>query len=443
MKIAILGAGKSGVGAALLGKQLKYEVFVSDMGKINDAFKTTLNENNIEFEEGKHTKEKIFDADLIIKSPGIPNKAPLIKAVHEKGMEVISEIEFASRHTDATIIAITGSNGKTTTTGLIFHILKEAGLDVKLGGNIGVSFAKLLTEKPAKIYVLEISSFQLDDIKKFKSEIALLLNITPDHLDRYNYDLDTYADSKLRIFENQNGTDLLIYNAEDAVIKRKLENRLLTQLTVPVSSRMHKNKKLVVNEQLVFDMKKSRLTGSYNMFNAYCAVRAVLRMGVDPDIIQQGLYTFENAPHRLEKVATIKGVTFINDSKATNVDSVYCALEAMDEKTVLVIGGVDKGNDYNDIMDLVKKKVKAMVCLGVDNEKLKNAFAHLNIPIKETQNTKEAVAYGWGFAKKGETVLLSPACASFDLFNNYEHRGDEFKKEVLALKNANNIGTEN
>ncbi len=443
MKIAILGAGKSGVGAALLGKQLKYEVFVSDMGKINDAFKTTLNENNIEFEEGKHTKEKIFDADLIIKSPGIPNKAPLIKAVHEKGMEVISEIEFASRHTDATIIAITGSNGKTTTTGLIFHILKEAGLDVKLGGNIGVSFAKLLTEKPAKIYVLEISSFQLDDIKKFKSEIALLLNITPDHLDRYNYDLDTYADSKLRIFENQNGTDLLIYNAEDAVIKRKLENRLLTQLTVPVSSRMHQNKKLVVNEQLVFDMKKSRLTGTHNMFNAYCAVRAVLRMGVDPDIIQQGLYTFENAPHRLEKVATIKGVTFINDSKATNVDSVYCALEAMDEKTVLVVGGVDKGNDYNDIMDLVKKKVKAMVCLGVDNEKLKNAFAHLNIPIKETQNTKEAVAYGWGFAKKGETVLLSPACASFDLFNNYEHRGDEFKKEVLALKNANNIGTEN
>ncbi len=443
MKIAILGAGKSGVGAALLGKQLKYEVFVSDMGKINDAFKTTLNENNIEFEEGKHTKEKIFDADLIIKSPGIPNKAPLIKAVHEKGMEVISEIEFASRHTDATIIAITGSNGKTTTTGLIFHILKEAGLDVKLGGNIGVSFAKLLTEKPAKIYVLEISSFQLDDIKKFKSEIALLLNITPDHLDRYNYDLDTYADSKLRIFENQNGTDLLIYNAEDAVIKRKLENRLLTQLTVPVSSRMHQNKKLVVNEQLVFDMKKSRLTGTHNMFNAYCAVRAVLRMGVDPDIIQQGLYTFENAPHRLEKVATIKGVTFINDSKATNVDSVYCALEAMDEKTVLVIGGVDKGNDYNEIMDLVRKKVKAMVCLGVDNEKLKNAFAHLNIPIKETQNTKEAVAYGWGFAKKGETVLLSPACASFDLFNNYEHRGDEFKKEVLALKNANNIGTEN
>ncbi len=435
MKIAILGAGKSGVGAAMLGKQLKYQVFVSDMGKISDTFKTELKHHHIEFEEGKHTKEKIFEADIIVKSPGIPNKAPLIKAAHEKGMEVISEIEFASRHTNATIIAITGSNGKTTTTGLIFHLLREANMDVKLGGNIGVSFAKLLTEKPAKIYVLEISSFQLDDIKKFKPEIALLLNITPDHLDRYNYDLDTYADSKLRIFENQNESDLLIYNAEDSVIKKKLENRLLSQLTVPVSSRIYQNKKLVVNEQLVFEMKNSPLQGTHNMFNAYCAVRAALRMGVDPAVIQKGLNNFENAPHRLEKVATINGVTFINDSKATNVDAVFCALEAMEEKVVLVIGGVDKGNDYDEIMDLVKKKVKAIVCLGVDNEKLKKAFSHLKIPIKETQKTEEAVAYGWGLAKEGETVLLSPACASFDLFNNYEHRGDEFKKEVLALKN--------
>lgn len=433
MKITILGAGKSGVGAALLAKQHQYEVFVSDLGEIGSAFKNELKEEGILYEEKTHSTKKILNSDLIVKSPGIPNKAPLIKEAHQKGIEVISEIEFASRHTKATIIAITGSNGKTTTTGLIYHLLKTAGMDVQLGGNIGVSFAKLLTVPHAKIYVLEISSFQLDDIKHFKPNVALLLNITPDHLDRYEYDLDKYANSKLRIIENQSEKDLFIYNNDDPMILRKLDNRLLSQLIVPVSKRMYKTKKLTVNEQLVFDMKNSPLQGTHNRFNALCAIRAALRMGIDFDTIQAGLNSFENAPHRLENVGTINGITFINDSKATNVDAVYCALEAMEQPTILVLGGIDKGNDYDEIMSLVKKKVKAIVCLGVDNEKIKKAFAHLKIEIRETQKTKQAVQFGLDLGENGDVVLLSPACSSFDLFNNYEHRGDEFRNAVAEL----------
>ncbi len=432
MRIVILGAGESGVGAALLAKKLEHEVFVSDKGSIAEKYKIELEQNAIPYEEGEHTLTRILAADEIIKSPGIPDKVPVVQAVLERGIPVISEIEFASRHTDATIIGITGTNGKTTTTKLTFHILKTAGLDVAVGGNVGYSFARLVTEVKRACYVLEISSFQLDNIQHFRPDISMILNITPDHLDRYDYKMENYISSKFRICANQKAGDIFLYNADNENITNRMKTQKRAPKGVAISQSMIENDLLRVGDS-TFDMSKTTLRGRHNYMNALFAIHAAKALGAADAAIQRGLETFQNVVHRMELVAEIDGVAYINDSKATNVDSVFYALDAMTKPTVWIVGGQDKGNEYESLFELVREKVRAIVCLGVDNQKLLDIFGDFGKPMVEARSAQEAVAKARALAKPGDVVLLSPACASFDLFKNYEDRGNQFKETVLKM----------
>lgn len=440
--IAILGAGESGVGAAILAKKMGWNVFVSDFGAIKDEFKTELTENGFEWEEGKHSEERILNADLVIKSPGIPDKAPLIKKLREKGVKIISEIEFGGYYSNAKTIAITGSNGKTTTTMLTYHILKKAGINVGLAGNVGKSFAKQIAEENFDWYVLELSSFQLDDMFDFRADIAILTNITPDHLDRYNYEMQNYVDSKFRILQNQTNNDWFIYNFDDPIIQAEVEKRLINAKTAPFSLVTEQEVggfadeqqiTININEQLTMSIHDLALKGKHNTQNSLASGIASRILEIRKEVVRESLEDFVNVEHRLEFVAKVHGIEFINDSKATNVNSTWFALESMEQPTVWIVGGVDKGNDYSELTDLVRDKVKAIICLGVDNKKLIESFTGVVDTIVEARSAMEAVAYGYRLAKKDETVLLSPACASFDLFENYEDRGNQFKEAVRSL----------
>ena len=442
-RVVILGAGESGVGAALLASGKGLGVFVSDRGKIRDDYKKTLKAAGIEFEEGKHTEELILEAQEIIKSPGIPDSVPIVKLALQKGIPVISEIEFAGRYTRATKICITGSNGKTTTTSLTYHLLKTAGLDAGIAGNIGKSFAWQLSEQDHKYFVLELSSFQLDGIKDFKAEIAILLNITPDHLDRYDNSFEKYAKSKMRITLNQTENDVFIRCSDDETISSQVKHHELKQKNYEFSIQRKTeegayadNKKVVFNlKGETFDMtlEELALQGKHNIYNSMAAGVAAKLVGIRKETIKQCLSDFQNVEHRLESVANIHGIEFINDSKATNINSVWYALESLNNKVIWIAGGIDKGNDYTKLFELVKQKVKAIVCLGIDNEKLIDAFKDKVEFITETSSAEEAVSVAYYLARKGDTVLLSPACASFDLFENYEERGRKFKEAVKAL----------
>ena len=443
-RLVILGGGESGVGAALLGKQKGYEVFVSDAGVIKEKYKQELIENGIEFEEGKHTSEKILNATEVMKSPGIPEKNEMVKAIRAKGIEVISEIELAYRFKgNSKIIAITGSNGKSTTTALTYHILETAGLNCALVGNIGYSFAKQVAEDPKDWYVAEISSFQLDDIKTFRADIAMLLNITEDHLDRYEYKFENYVNSKFKIINNQKENDYFIYNDDDEIVTKNFD--LLTTHTNPLPFSMkHEIKKggYIKGDQMMLRIQEERvsmsiydfaLKGKHNNYNTMAACIAATTVGIRKEKIREAVKDFQSLEHRMEFVASVRGVEFINDSKATNVNSTWFALESMNKSTVLILGGTDKGNDYSLIADLVKERVKAIVCMGVDNKKIIAAFKDIVPSIVETQSAKEAVTASFKLATKGDVVLLSPACASFDLFKNYEDRGKQFKEAVKEL----------
>ena len=446
MKITVLGAGESGVGAALLAKKLGHDVFVSDAGKIKEHYYLELTENGVPKEESKHTWTNIRGSDIVIKSPGIPDAAPLILTLTAQGTPVISEIEFACRYTTAPIIGITGSNGKTTTTRLTYHLFKTAGLHAGIGGNIGISFARNITENKYDYHVLELSSFQLDGIVTFRPDVAILLNITPDHLDRYGYKMENYVQSKCRVAMNQTADNCLIVNANDDEVSRFAKShrfsksnsqpRLIKVFSHFENTRFLKAPPLFGEGQdgAVFDMQKCVLKGQHNFFNATCAIIAAKRFGVKDEAIQKGLDTFVNDPHRFEMVATINGVDYINDGKATNVDSVFYALQAMDKPVVWIAGGQDKGNDYSPLMELVEKKVKALICLGKNNQKLLETFSPILKNIEETTSAKEAVERATIYAENGDAVLLSPACASFDLFKNYMERGQQFKEAVFDLR---------
>jgi len=443
MKLVILGAGESGVGTAILGKQKGYDVFVSDKGAIAIKYKEVLLNNNIEFEELQHSEEKIMDADVVMKSPGIPDKVSLVKQLKEKGIPVISEIEFASKYSKSVIVGITGSNGKTTTTMLLNHILKKADLNVGMGGNIGESFAQQVAEDNFDIQVLELSSFQLDGIKEFAPHIAIITNITPDHLDRYEYLFENYVNSKFRITENQTENDFLIYDADDEIISNWLKNNKVKATLLPFSIEKEleqgvyiKDNNIIVKyktEETIMKTKTLALKGQHNKKNAMAATMAAAMLKVRKDTIRESLEDFEGAEHRLEHVLNISGVAYINDSKATNVNATYYALDSMETPTVWIVGGVDKGNDYLDLMPLVREKVKAIICLGVDNQKIVQTFYNVVDLIVETAGAEEAVKVAYKIASKGDAVLLSPACASFDLFENYEDRGNKFKQAVREL----------
>lgn len=444
-RIVILGSGESGVGAALLAKAKGFDVFVSDKGEIKENYKYELIENQIAFEEGKHTESLILNATEVIKSPGIPDKDELIKKLKSLNIPVISEIEFAGRYTNAKKICITGSNGKTTTTLLTYHILNKAGYHVGLGGNVGKSFARQVANENYDYYVLELSSFQLDGMFDFKTDVAVLLNITPDHLDRYEYKFDNYALSKFRITQNQTTADAFIYCADDEVISKFMDIIKPTAKCYPFSIKkkiqdegayLENETQLIINinqNQLTMTIEELALQGKHNVYNAMAASIASRIVDVRKDIVRESMTDFVNAEHRLEFVATINGIEFINDSKATNVNSTWYALESMVKPVVWVVGGVDKGNDYNQLIDLVKSKVKAIVCLGTDNQKIIDSFSSVVETIVEAKSAKEAVAHSYQIGKKGDVVLLSPACASFDLFENYEDRGMQFKGAVRSL----------
>lgn len=438
-----MGGGESGVGTAILGKQKGYEVFVSDKGAIKTSYTDVLLNNDIEFEENTHTASKILNADLVMKSPGIPDKAPVVKELKDKGISVISEIEFAAQYTAASIIGITGSNGKTTTTLLCHHILKAANLSVGVAGNIGDSFAQQVAENDFDLFVLELSSFQLDGIIRFAPHIAILTNISPDHLDRYDYDYDKYIAAKFRITENQTEADYLIYDADDIAIKGWLEKNRTKAKLIPFSIEQKLEYGAFLNGDTIeihlntekFIMSTSNLTlqGKHNVKNAMASAMAAQLLKVRKQTIKESLSNFEGAEHRLETVQKVRDVLYINDSKATNVNATFYALECMDNPTVWIVGGVDKGNDYNDLLPLVREKVKAIVCLGLDNQKITSIFSNVVDIIVETAGAEEAVKVAAKIASKGDTVLLSPACASFDLFENYEDRGRQFKKAVRTL----------
>ncbi|MBC7390113.1 MAG: UDP-N-acetylmuramoyl-L-alanine--D-glutamate ligase [Opitutaceae bacterium] len=446
--IIILGSGESGTGAALLAKAQGFDVFVSDSGEIAQKHKEELIKNLIPFEEGAHTWEVIADADQIIKSPGIPDKAEIMKKIYASGIPVISEIEFGFQYSIGKIIAVTGSNGKTTTTSLIYHILKEAGFKVGLGGNIGESFARKAIDNPYDVWVLELSSFQLDHCFTFRPDISVLMNITPDHLDRYEYKFENYIDSKFRIIQAQQPEDKFIVFTDNEPIVSELQKRAIKPQILPISLVQQPvtgawldNKSLIVNagkQSVVVPLDKIAIQGKHNMLNAMASITACLEAGVPADKILEGLQTFKPVEHRLEPVADIEGIHFINDSKATNVDSVFYALDSMKTPVILIAGGVDKGNEYSQIEELVKKKVKLLVCMGKDNSKLL-AYFDGKVEIKETSSIEQAVAIAFNSAKKGDTVLLSPACASFDLFKNYEDRGKQFKQQVGNLKAISSI----
>ena len=440
-KVVILGAGESGTGAAILAKAKGYDVFVSDAALVKDKYKAELNQHAIAFEEGGHSDERVLAAKLIIKSPGIPDKAPIMQKAASLNIPVCDEIEFAFRHTDAKIIAVTGTNGKTTTTLLTYHLMKEAGFNVGLAGNVGFSMARQVATQKFDWYVVEVSSYQLDGTESFKPEIGILLNITPDHMDRYEYNMQNYVNSKFQLIENMTRQEHFIYYSDDQVIAKEIKTRSVVPLQVPVSLKggtgVHYD-----GSKMVFDLKEkfsiaqsdTTLKGPHNLINTMAAVSAVYLAGASLDSIRRGLKTFVNAPHRLELVGRIRGVEFINDSKATNVDSVVYALGSYDRPLIWIAGGIDKGNDYNLIKDEVKKKVRALICLGKDNEKLKKAFGDVVPVIRETQSVKELVKMALDLAKEGDVVLLSPACASFDLFKNYEDRGDQFRSAVRELE---------
>jgi UDP-N-acetylmuramoylalanine--D-glutamate ligase len=443
-RIVILGAGESGIGTAILAKQQGFEVFVSDGGTIKENYKTDLLHNNIEFEEGFHTEEKIFSADVVMKSPGIPEKNELVKKVRTKGIEIISEIEFAYRYkSDSKIIAITGSNGKTTTTALTYHICKLAGEDCAMVGNIGFSFARQVAEDPKKIYVVEVSSFQLDDIKTFRPDVAIITNITEDHLDRYEYDVNNYIKSKFRIVENQTEEDVFIYNLDDETTINNINKYSIRSIKAPITmskelpegayltnAQMHLKWK---GEEMQMNVSDFTMKGKHNLYNSMAGSMAGTAVGIRKEKIREALQTFESLEHRMEPVVTIRGVEFINDSKATNINSTWYALESMIKPVILILGGVDKGNDYEVLKELVVEKVKAIVCLGTDNTKIHEAFGDVVSLMVNVDNATDAVQSAFHFAAKGDVVLLSPACASFDLFTNYEDRGIQFKKAVKDL----------
>lgn len=440
MKIVVLGGGESGFGAAYLAKKKGMEVFLSDKGQIKDDFKKLLTDAEIEFEENQHSEERILSADWIIKSPGIPKKADIIYKINQKGIRLSSEIEFASEFTDAKIIAITGSNGKTTTTSLIYHILKNDDLKVGLGGNIGKSFAKQVADESFDYYVLEVSSFQLDDIQNFRPYISLLLNLSQDHLDQYNYNYEEYALAKFRIMENQENDNFFIYNKDDVMSLSLLEKLEVKAKMIPFSTKeklkeggyLNENKMIVkLSDEFSMKIEELSLVGNHNIANSLAASIAGKILQINNESIRNSLMTFQAVEHRLEQVAEMNGVKFINDSKATNVNATYYALESMKQPAIWIVGGVDKGNDYTEIEDLVKKKVKAIVCLGLDNQKIIDFFQDKTELIYSTSSMEEAVKVSKSLAQKGNTVLLSPSCASFDLFDNYEDRGNQFKKEVL------------
>ena len=448
-KLIILGAGESGVGAALLGKQQGWKVLVSDGGTIRDLYKDVLRDAGIGFEEGGHTMDKILAADCIIKSPGIPEKAEVMKAVRAAGIEVCSEIEFGFRYKNdgGRIIAITGSNGKSTTTKMTYHLLRDAGLNVSMVGNIGYSFAKQVYEQPTDWYVMEVSSFQLDDIQSFRPDVAVMLNITPDHLDRYQYEFKNYIAAKFRIAENQRAEDHIILNADDAVIADYLSSHSLSahKMYITMNSEQAKN----INEgafiedgqmhvkydgeEMLVPLHDLTVQGKHNQYNSMAAGISARVAGIRKERLRESFSTFEGLEHRLEPVATVRGIDFVNDSKATNMNSVWYALESMKTPVVLILGGQDKGNDYDEIMELVKEKVKAIVCLGIDNKPIHEAFDDIVAVVLDTNTAVDAVQEAYGLADSGDTVLLSPGCASFDLFKNYEDRGVQFKDAVRNL----------
>lgn len=441
-RIVILGAGESGAGAAVLAKKEGFDVFVSDMSKINDKYKKMLDDHNIEWEEGHHTEEKILNASEIIKSPGIPKEAPMIKKVMEKGIHIISEIEFASRYTNSKMVCITGSNGKTTTTSLIYHIFKEAGYDAGLAGNIGKSLALQVAEDPHEYYIIELSSFQLDNMYDFHANIAILLNITPDHLDRYDFCMQNYVDAKMRIIQNQTEKDSFIYWNDDPIIKKELEKYDIKAIVFPFSELKENGSigyieegKYIIEKPTPFNMEQEELSlsGKHNIYNSLAAGIATNIAGIKKEVIRKSLSDFPGVEHRLEKVTKVGGVQYINDSKATNVDACWYALESMKTPTILIVGGKDKGNDYDAIKPLVKEKCVGLVYLGADNKKLHDNFDNMGIPVRDTHSMKECVQACYEMAKPGDTVLLSPCCASFDLFKNMEDRGEQFKTLVRNL----------
>ena len=442
-RLVVLGGGESGVGTALLGKQKGYDVFLSDSGSISEKYKKVLIQNEIDFEENQHTEAKIFNADVVMKSPGIPDKVALIQKLKEQNILVVSEIEFAFKFTTSTIVGITGSNGKTTTTMLVGHVLKQAKLNVGVGGNIGDSFAAQVAKDSHENYVLELSSFQLDGIEDFAPHIAVITNITPDHLDRYEYKFENYIASKFRITKNQTENDYLIYDADDEVIQNWLKENTTRAQLMPFSIEKELERGVflrgeniimkLTTEEILMNISDLKLQGKHNVKNAMATSMAAKLMQVRKQTIAESLSDFEGVEHRLENVQKVNGIQFINDSKATNVNSVYYALECMDTPTVWIVGGVDKGNDYTDLLPLVREKVKAIVCLGLDNQKIIQTFSNVVDNLVETAGAEEAVKVAYKLASKGDTVLLSPACASFDLFESYEDRGLKFKEAVRGL----------
>ena len=441
-RIVILGAAESGAGAAVLAKKKGFDVFVSDMSTIKDRYKQQLDSYGIAWEEGKHTEALILSADEVIKSPGIPENAPMIQKLKAQGTPIISEIEFAGRYTDAKMICITGSNGKTTTTSLIYHILKNAGYNVGLAGNIGKSLALQVAEDHYDYYVIELSSFQLDNMYDFKADIAVLMNITPDHLDRYDFKMQNYVDSKMRILRNQTENDAFIFWNDDPVIQRELHKYGIHGHYYPFAETKEEGtvayvqeKKICFTEPIAFNMEQEELalTGKHNLFNSMAAGISANIAGIKKECIREALSDFKGVEHRLEKVARVKGVEYINDSKATNVNSCWYALQSMTTKTILILGGKDKGNDYNEIADLIKEKCSGLIFMGLHNEKLHEFFGGFGLPIADVKSMEDAVDAAYKMAKDGETVLLSPCCASFDLFKSYEDRGEQFKSCVRKL----------
>ena len=437
-RVSILGSGISGIGAAILAKDKGYDVFLSDKNKLDSKVKSKLDSISVSWEENKHTYNLLKKSDLIIKSPGIPNESEIVIKLKKSNIKIISEIEFASLHTNSFVIGITGSNGKTTTTELIYHILKNSGLNVGIAGNIGTSFSKQIAENSFDYYVLEISSFQLDDIIDFKPNIAVITNLFEDHLDRYNYDFTKYIDSKLRITMNQENTDAILYNLNDKILKDAINRSgsKANKISYGINSSSFDGKNILIKNKkktLMINIEELSLKGRHNLLNAMAAITVADLLKISKDSIRESLLTFKGLPHRLENVLTIQGVNYINDSKATNVNATFYALDSMKPQTVWIVGGVDKGNDYSELLPLVREKVKAIICLGVDNKKIIETFSPIIDLIVETESMDEAVKISRKIAEKKDTVLLSPACSSFDLFKDYEDRGNQFKEAVRNL----------
>ena len=441
-RIVVLGAAESGVGAAVLAKKEGFDVFVSDMSKIKDKYKQMLDERGISWEEGQHTEELILSATEIVKSPGIPDTAPMVSKAIQAGIPIISEIEFAGRYTTSKMICITGSNGKTTTTSLIYHIFREAGYDAGLAGNIGHSLALQVAEEPHEYYIIELSSFQLDNMYDFRANIAVLLNITPDHLDRYDFKMQNYVDAKMRITRNQTANDAFIFWNDDPIVKRELAKYDLKAQLYPFSE-FHEtdaiayveDEEYIIERPTPFNMEQEELalTGKHNLYNSLAAGITADIAGVSNEEIRRGLMSFTGVEHRLEKAGRVRGVDFVNDSKATNVDACWYALESMKQPTILIVGGVDKGNDYSQLYELVEKKCKGLVFLGMDNKKLHDAFDRFVLPTADVRSMPDCIAACMSMAQPGDCVLLSPCCASFDLFKNMEDRGEQFKECVKNL----------